>query len=211
MATLAALGKTCARPAIRAALWSQDHFCVRQTQVSWSPKLYFYDHHGKTLAFVREAGFSWSKEVRVFTDPTLSFELLSVKPLPSGRSAASFEIIDSMNHQRVGAIMQLPPARLQRRHWTLLDTEGKEVGAVSKDSLLLAGMRGLFTQLVPQRYTFRIGDREVGEAKHGRRLFSPEMTIDLSRDCNKHLDRRLVTAAILILMTSPLPDLESPV
>ena len=53
MATFAALGKTSAALPITAAVFQQDHFYVRQTRSSWSPRLYFQDDCGKTLAFVR--------------------------------------------------------------------------------------------------------------------------------------------------------------
>ena len=198
MATVAAPGKTCARPLISAALWNQNHFFARRTQ-SWSPKLYFLDEQGNTLAFVRNTLLRWTHEIRVFTDPTLSFELLSIKPISRGNSATTFEVTDPLNHQSVGAIRQMPQGRFQRRYWTVVDAGDEEVAGIAEASWFLAGMR-LATAFVPQTYTFVLADREVGKATQRNKMFSPEIEADLTGDPEKQLDRRLVAAAMIVLM-----------
>jgi hypothetical protein len=196
MATVAAVGKTCARPLISAALWNQNHFFARKTR-SWSPKLYFVDERGNTLAFVR-TWLSWTHEIRVFTDPTLSFELLSIVPV-SGGNSITFEVTDPLNHQKVGAIRRIPQGRFQRRHWAVVDVAGEEVAGIAEASWLLAGMR-LVTAFVPQAYTFMLADREVGKATQSIKMFSPIIEVDLTGDPEKRLDRRLVAAAMIVLM-----------
>jgi hypothetical protein len=199
MATIAALGKASAGPAISAALFQQDCFYVRKSQFSWSPKFYFYDEHGNTLAFVRNATFSWNKQIRVFTDPTLSFELLAIRPLSRRNPGDTFAVIDSVNHKPVGAIRQVHNG-LQRRQWVLMDSDDQEVATVIEDSLLLGGIRRLVTELVPQSYTFTFAGREIGKATQNGSLFTPEMKIDLSSDREKELDRRLVAATVVFLL-----------
>lgn len=200
MATPAALGKTSASPAISAALFQQDCFYARKSHFSWSPRFYFYDEHGNTLAFVRNASFTWSNEIRVFTDPTLSFELLVIRPLSRRSPGESFVVIDSVNHKPVGAIRQLQGNRLQRRQWVLMDPDGQEIATVTEDSLLLGGIRRLVTHGGPQSYTFRLAGHEIGKATQSGGLFSPEMKIDLSGDGGKQLDRRLAAAAVVLLL-----------
>ena len=199
MATIAALGKTSAGPAISAALFQKDCFYARRSRFSWSPKFYFYDEQGNTLAFVRNAIFSWNKEVRIFTDPTLSFELLAIRPLSRRNLGATFAVTDSVNHKRVGAIRQIKPGRLQRQ-WVLINSDDQELATVTEDSLLLGGIRRLVTHGVPQSYTFRLAGHEIGKATQSGGLFSPEMKIDLSGDGGKQLDRRLAAAAVVLLL-----------
>lgn len=206
MATTAALGKASASR-ISAALFRQDRFYARKSRFSWAPKFYFYDEHGQTLAFVRNATFTWERKIRVFSDPGLSFELLTISPLAGRHSAPSFEVIDSVNHERVGTIRPVQVNRLQRRQWRLMDARGQEVGTVTEDSVLLAGLRRLLIELVPQTYTFFLAQREIGKARQNGSLFNSEMEIDLSADCENQLDRRLATAAVVLLLaisTQPL-------
>lgn len=200
MATLAAPEKICAVPAISAALFEQHRLYIRQTRFSWSPRLYFYDEHGKTLAFVRNATFTWNRDIRIFTDPTLSFELLRIRPRHSPGSP-HFEVVDCVNNQCAGAIRFLPAGRLQCRQWSLLDSIGQEVGTVREDSLLLAGMRRILTELVPQSYSFHVAGTVIGNARSSNGLLSPDVMIDVSSDCEKRLDRRLLAAAMVLLVT----------
>ncbi len=199
MATTA-LGKTSVFPAISAALFQQDRFYIRQSHFSRSPRLYFFDEHGQTLAFVRNAGFTWANEIRIFTDPTLSFELLRMKPLRGATERRDILVLDSVNGQAAGLIKRLPSGRLQCQEWSLLDSVGQELGAIKEDSLLLAGIRRFLTELIPQSYTFHLGDSLIGRAARSSTLFTPRTEVNLSGDREKQLDRRLVTAAMVLLM-----------
>lgn len=200
MATPVALGKASAGPAISAALFQQDCFYARKSRLSWSPKFYFYDEQGNTLAFLRNGTFAWNNEIRVFTDPTLSFQLLAIKPAAHSDFTETFEVMDSVNRSRAGAVRQMQSSPLQRRQWVLLDSAEQEVAALTEDSVLLGGIRRLVTELAPQSYTFLMGEREVGWATQNGGLFTPELKIDLSSDGEKRVDRRLVAAAVVLLL-----------
>jgi len=140
MATTPALGTASARTAINAALFQQDRFYARKSRFSWAPKFYFYDEHGNTLGFVRNATLTWNHEIRVFTDPGLSFELLAIRPQAEGIPSLRFEVTDSVNRQPVGAVREVQVSPLQRRQWALLDAVGHEVGTVTENSLVLGGL-----------------------------------------------------------------------
>lgn len=198
MATTAAVGKP--STAISAALFQQNFLYVRKSRFSWAPRFYFYDGHGNTLGFVRNATFAWNKGIRVFSDPTLSFELLSIRPVDTSTPDTRFEITDSVNRSRVGAIRQTQAGPLLRRCWVLMDSADQEIATVTENSLLLGGIRRLITEMAPQSYTFLLGGCEVGRATQNDRFFSPALKIDLSNDPEKRLDRRLVAAAVVLIL-----------
>src|SRR5215510_5093172 len=91
-------------PAIAAAAFQQDFFIVRQKTFSLAPCFYVRDLMGNTLAFLRRKVFSWKDEVRVFTDATQSLELLRIKARKIVDWGAAFDVIDSVNHQKVGTV-----------------------------------------------------------------------------------------------------------
>lgn len=195
MATTAALGKTCAKPAISAALFGQDHFCTRTAR--FSTKLYFHDQAGNTLGFVRNASFAWNKEIRLFTDPGLSFELLTIKPLPGSKD--SFEIADSINHERVGVISLTASKGLEKRQWVLADRSGIEIGDVVENSLICAHLRRKLTDFVSQTYAIRMGDRTVGEIFEKSNISAHHLEVDISADSDRKLDRRLLAGFLVLL------------
>lgn len=199
MATIAAAGKISAAPAINAALFLQDRFRARQTRFSLTPKLYFQDEDGKTLAFVRNLSLHWNRELRVFTDPTLSFELLTITPAAEQPNEKSFEVFDPVNRERVGKIRIPHVSGLQKQEWNLFDGAGAQVGHLQENSVMLAALRRYLSEAIPQAYTFYGEDRIAGHASLMNAIFSPEMEIDLCSDHEKPLDRRLVVAVLVMV------------
>ena len=199
MATSAAAGKISAAPAISAALFQQDHFHARQTRFSLTPKLYFHDQNGKTLAFVRNLSLHWNRGLRVFTDPTLSYELLTIRPATEQTSERSFDVFDPVNHEQAGKIKVPPVSGLQKQEWNLFNGAGEQIGHLQENSAMLAAMRRYLSEALPQTYTFYGEDRIVGHASLMSGIFSPEMEIDVCCGDHTAFDRRLVVAALVIV------------
>lgn len=200
MATIAALGKTCAKPAISAALFDQDHFYTRTAR--FSAKFHFHDKAGNSLAFVRNASFCWNKEIRIFTDPGLSFELLTIKPLASKSSDQVFEIADSINRERVGAIAQRQMNGLAKRQWDLIDSSGLEIGDVEEDSLFRAHIRRVVTDFIPQGYKIRVAERVAGQISEKSSFSFHHLEVDISNDPERILDRRLLAGFVVLLQAA---------
>lgn len=200
MLTTATLGKA-AVPAITAAVFEQDRFFVHHARFPWSSRLYFYDEQGRTLAFVRNTKCEWSKNFRVFTDPTLSFELLAINPVRDREPGRHFDIIDSVNSGIVGRIRHVSAPGLQRQQWELLGPEREDICVIREDSALLGLMRRYLTESVPQSYTFNAAQGAFGSAIRATGLFSPEMEIDLGEDSAKLIDRRLIVAALVLILS----------
>lgn len=200
MSTTATLGKAAAST-ITAAVFEQDHFFVHHARLPWSSKLYFYDEQGRTLAFVRNTKCEWSKDLRVFTDPTLSFELLAIKPVREAGPGSHFKVIDSVNSEVVGKVRHLPVFGLQRQEWELLGPgpARNEVCVIREDSAVLGLMRRYVTESLPQSYTFSVAKGSLGSAVRASGLFSPQMEIELNGDGGKLTDRRLVIAALVLI------------
>lgn len=209
MATIAAPGKISGAPAISAALFQKDHFRARQTRFSLASRLYFYDQEGKTLAFVRNLSLHWNKELRIFTDPGLSFELLTITPTKKDAGEKAFAVFDPVNRESVGRIKIPRAVGLQKQEWTLVDATGLQVGHLQEDSAMLGAMRRYLSDAFPQTYTFYGEDRLAGHASLMNGIFSPEMEIDLRDDDENRLDRRLVVAVLVLVMSGQMQQVKS--
>ena len=187
-------------PAIAAAVFQQDSFVARQKVFSLAPCFYIVDPLGNTLAFLRKKVFTWKDEVRVFTDETQSLELLRIKARKIIEWGAAFDVTDSINHQKVGALKRRGWESVLRKEWIILDALDQEIGRIREDSTSLALIRRFVTALLPQSYTFEVGGEPAGTARQNWNLFAPRMFVDFSRDAAKRLDRRLAVAAVVLLM-----------
>ena len=127
---------------ISAALFQQDQFMARQKIFSLVPSFYFHDQQGNALAFLRKKVFTWRDEIRVFTDENQSMELLQIKARKIIDWGTAFDVTDSINHQRVGALKRRAWKSLIRKEWTIMDANDQEIGRIQEDSVFLASGLG---------------------------------------------------------------------
>jgi uncharacterized protein YxjI len=186
---------------INASVFQQDYFLARRKIFSFAPKLFIWDRTGNTLAFVRQKFFALRDDVRVFTDETQSFELLRIKGRNIIDFGAAFDVTDSLNGLKVGVLKRRGWKSLLRAEWDIMDSLEQEIGKIREDSAMLAAARRLLFRFIPQHFTFEMGGEIIGTARQSWNIFAPTMTVDLTTDPAKRLDRRLVVAAIMLLMS----------
>ena len=194
------VGTTASATPISAAIFQQDRFMARQRIFTLSPQFHFYDLSGNTLAFLRKKVFTWKDEIRIFTDQTQSMELLYIKARKIIDWGTAFDVTDSINHHKVGALKRRAWKSLLRKEWIIMDANDQEVGKIQEDSMFLATVRRYLTNIIPQSYTFELHGHQVGVATQNWNFFAPRMEVDFSGDPGRMLDRRLVAAAIVLLM-----------
>ncbi|HLY91735.1 MAG TPA: hypothetical protein VKQ89_00620 [Candidatus Angelobacter sp.] len=188
------------QPAIAAAIFQQDSFVARQKIFSLAPCFYVQDQFGNALAFLRKKVFTWKDEIRVFTDESQSLELLRIKARKIIDWGTAFDVTDSINSQKVGVLKRRGWKSVLRREWTIMDALDQEIGRIREDSALLAFVRRFIIGLLPQTYTFDLRGQQIGSATQNWNLFAPRMYVDFTADPGKQLDRRLVVAAVVLLM-----------
>ncbi len=184
----------------RAAVFQQDQFFIRQKVFSLAPSFSIHDHLGNALAFLRKKVFTWKDDVRVFTDENQSLEILRIKARKIIDWGTAFDVTDSINNEKVGALKRRGWKSIARKEWLVLDALDQEIGKIREDSLALALVRRFLIALIPQTYSFELGGQEIGTAAQNWNFFVPKMTVDFTRDPGKQMDRRLVVAAVVLLM-----------
>jgi hypothetical protein len=201
MAT-SSVGTAAAKPApgVLAPIFQQDSFFARQKIFTFLPKFYFYDGQGNTLAFLRKKVWTLKDEVRVYTDESQTMELLYIKARKIIDWGTAFDVTDSINHQKVGALKRKLWKSLIRKEWIIMDANDQEIGKIQEDSVFLATIRRYIINLIPQSYTFELGGQQIGIAKQNWNVFAPKMKVDFTGDPGRRFDRRLAAAAIVLLM-----------
>lgn len=194
------LGTAAKTAPISAPVFQQDRFTAQQKIFSLVPQFRFLDSNGNILAFLRKKVFTWRDEIRVYTDETQTMELLYIKARKIIDWGTAFDVIDSINQHKVGALKRRAWKSLLRKEWTILDANDQEIGKFQEDSLFLATVRRYLTNIIPQSYSFEIGGQPVGTVKQNWNFFAPKMEVDFSLDPGKKLDRRLAAAAVVLLM-----------
>lgn len=162
-------------------------------------KFRVFDTSGRLLLFSEQKMFKLREDIRVYADETKTQEVLAIKARQIMDFSAAYDVIDSASGQKVGTLRRKGLASIVRDEWEVLDVNDNVLGKLFEDSMGLALVRRLLTNLVPQNYDMTFGETRVGDYKQNFNPFTYELNLDFSMDTAGQLDRRLGIAAGILL------------
>jgi hypothetical protein len=183
-----------------AAAFNHDRFHARAKVFDISPKFFFYDLQGQKIGFLKQKLFKLKEDIRLYGDETMAQELLTIKARKILDISTAYDVTDSPSQQKVGALKRRGMKSILRDEWIILDAADREIGRIREDSAALALVRRFLTNIIPQKYQFEAGGQLVGTARQRWNPFVLKMDVDVSADTGRTLDRRLVAAAIVLLL-----------
>ncbi len=156
-----------------------------------------FDEQGELCYYVKQKAFKLREEIRVYADEAMKDEVLLIKAKKVIDFSSTYDVIDSKTNQKLGALKRRGVKSIVKDEWIILNSQDAEIGKIKKDSMGLALVRRLLTNLVPQSFDGLIGDMKVLEFKQKFNPFIFKMTINLC--VTDLIDKRVgISAAILL-------------
>jgi hypothetical protein len=162
-------------------------------------KFHIYNAEGRLLGFCKQKAFRLKEDIRVYTDETMSDERLVIKARSAIDFSAAYDVVDSREQRKLGALRRKGFKSMFRDEWQVLDENDQEVGVIREDSAWMALFRRWLSNLIPQ--SFHLRDLEGNELARFRTHFNPfvhRMTVAVYPDCP--LDAMQVLAAGILLV-----------
>lgn len=156
---------------------------------------HIYDPNGGVAFYSKLKAFKLKEDVRVFTGEDMGTEVLSIKARQIIDFGATYDVVDSRTAERLGALRRKGFKSLLRDEWLILDAQDAEVGRITEDSLLLALVRRLLSNLVPQTFVGIVDGQRVFEFRQHFNPFIQKIDLDFGMDAQGLLDRRMGIAA----------------
>jgi len=183
-------------------VFNHDVFHARAKVFDIAPKFMFYDPQGTQIGFLKQKLFKLKEDIRLYTDESMTQELLLIKARSIIDFSAAYDVTDPQTQQKVGALKRKGMKSIIRDEWLILDAADREIGLLQEDSSALALFRRLIDlgSLIPQSFTFSMDGQPIGEAKQNFNPFVRKLNVDMTRDPGRKLDRRLVAAAVVLLL-----------
>jgi len=184
------------------SVFNHDVFHARAKVFDISPKFMFYDSQGTQIGFLKQKLFKLKEDIRLYTDESMTQELLLIKARSIIDFSAAYDVTDPRTQQKVGTLKRKGMKSIIRDEWLILDAADREIGLLQEDSSALALFRRLIDlgSLIPQSFTFSMDGQPIGEAKQNFNPFVRKLNVDMTRDPGRKLDRRLVAAAVVLLL-----------
>ncbi len=159
---------------------------------------------GPRVCFVEQKRFKFKEDIRFYVDEDKRHELLRIKARQRFDPRATYDITDE-SESKIGEIQKVFGASLLRSTYRINDAGGAELATATEKSVPVAlGRRAVnFVPYVenvadwlpiPYHFVIRRGDEIIGESTRHTWKIRDVYTIDMTRDPQRGLDRRLVLA-----------------
>jgi hypothetical protein len=181
-------------------LFSQ--YLLKRQVLALTGKFRLYAPDGSLVMYSQQKMFSLKEDIRVYTDESLSVELLHIRARQIIDFSAAYDVVDSLEGAKIGVLRRKGFRSMLRDEWEVLDPSDQLLGILIEDDMTRALMRrfllGIF---LPQDYDIRTGEQCVADLRQNFNLFRYELNLDFNMDTSRRLDRRLGIAAGILLAT----------
>lgn len=156
-----------------------------------------YDDQERLALFVNQKGFKLKEDIRVYTDSSKQTEVMRIAARKVVDFASAYDVFDSATGQRLAVLKRKGWKSVLRDEWSVCGPDEAEVGTLIEDSMVLAVIRRLVTNLVPQNYDLLIGGERHVDFKQNFNPFTYHLNIVIER--RDVLDPRVALAAAVLL------------
>lgn len=148
------------------------------------------------LLFVKQKAFKLKESITIYADDSRSEELMRINARSIIDFGASYDVDDAKTGQRIGTLRRKGLKSILRDSWLILDASENEIGTIQEDSMVLAMVRRLLSNLVPQAFSVTVNGQTAAQFKQTFNPFVPQIEITFGQSS---LDRRLGLAAAVLL------------
>jgi uncharacterized protein YxjI len=160
---------------------------------------HIYDPSGNVAFYSKQKAFKLKEDIRVYTGEDMKTEVLTILARQIIDFSAAYDVFDPINNIKVGALKRKGMKSILKDEWIIMDAENREIGLIQEDSALLAFVRRVLTNLVPQDFQGTVNGKPVCFFKQNFNPFVLKIKLDYSMDTYGLLDRRLGIAAAILL------------
>jgi uncharacterized protein YxjI len=185
------------RPKLHPAFAQQTYLFRRQVFKLFGAAFHAYDPQGNLIFYSKQKAFKLREDIRIYSDETMSQELLTINTPQILDLGATYNIQDATTGEFVGSVRRKFLKSIVCDEWHVFSADGRQVGTLV-EKYLIAAIISRLIELVPQTYT--ISDQAGMQAAQVQQHFNPfilKYTMTVSPQPN--IDRRLLVACGILL------------
>ena len=153
---------------------------------------------GELVFYSKQKAFKLREDIRLYNDENMTEEILLIQARNIIDFAAAYDVIDSVNGQKVGALRRKGWESMFRDQWMIMDADDNEVGIIMEDSGLMAFLRRFLSNLIPQEFYAEVTGERVCNYKQHFNPFVYKLDVNLTTEANA-FDRIICLAGGILL------------
>ncbi|BCG58470.1 hypothetical protein PUR_18950 [Paenibacillus sp. URB8-2] len=179
--------------------FNHSEYTIRKKVLSiLGAKVHIYDSAERLVLYSQLKAFKLKEDISIYTDESMSTELLRIKARHMIDLSATYDVTDSETGELVGALRRRGLKSILKDEWIILGPGDSEIGVIKEENTFLALLRRLIP-FIPQTYLLEADERECGRFHRNFNPFVTKILADFSDDARGRLDRRLGMAAGILL------------
>lgn len=180
--------------------YTDSHYVVKHKLFSLiHVKLFVLDSQEKLVMCVTKKAFKFREDIRLFADEKETQPVLNIRARQVIDFGATYDMIDPVTQQRIGALRRNGLRSMLRDQWVFLNYDDQPVGIIEEDSWLLAIVRRFLFNLVPQKYHATFNDRPVARFVRHISLLRSALSIHIEPGTADVIDPRALLATGIML------------
>lgn len=183
--------------------FAHDTYTVRKKIFNFlSTGFHIYGPNGELAMYSKMKGFKLKEDIRLYTDESLSTEVLTIASDRVIDFSAAYMVKDAATGESVGALKRSGMKSILRDEWLVFNADGVQLGKILEDSMLKAIVRrfvDFLSMFMPQKYHVEVNGQTICTMQQNFNPFVMKLTVDFTPDKANQLDPRLGLAAAVLL------------
>ncbi|MFN0059885.1 MAG: hypothetical protein ACKVX7_15610 [Planctomycetota bacterium] len=176
-----------------------EHLIRRKVFNFLGPVFHIYDSSGIVVLYCRQKVFKLKEDIRIYSDDTMREERLLIKARQIVDFSAAYDVVDSRSSKKLGALRRKGFRSLLRDSWEFLDAHDRPIAKLEEDSMTKATLRRFLSNLIPQTFHAKAGDKVLVTYRQFFNPFVFKMVVRAAPDAEQVIDPNFALAAGILL------------
>lgn len=182
--------------------FTENKFLIRRKVMTiGGAKYHIYNEAGGLMFYCKQKAFKLKEDIRLYTNEAMTEEVLIMSARSVIDFSATYDVFDSVEGVKVGALQRKGMKSMFKDEWLVLDPDDNQIGVIQEDSAGLAFIRRFLTNIIPQNFDMIMNGKKVVDIQQAFNPFIYKLNIDYTFDTENIVDRRLGIAAGILIST----------
>lgn len=179
--------------------FSERSYTIRRKVMTiGGAKYHIYNSAGQLMLYCKQKAFKLKEDIRLYSGEDMTEELLSLQARSVIDFSATYDVIDSKEGIKVGALQRKGMKSILKDEWLVLDAYDNQIGIIQEDSMGMALIRRFLVNIIPQNFDLLVNGIKAVDIKQQFNLFVYKLDVDFLTDT---IDPRLGLCASLLIAT----------
>jgi len=180
-------------------------YTVRRKVFSFlGQKFHIYDDTGALIGYSKQKAFKLKEDIRIYTDDTMTTELLSIKARSVIDFSATYDVFDpTAGGAPLGSFRRKGWAStFFRDQWQVFSPQDQEIAQLDEDSGSMGFLRRyvpLVGIISPQAFHLTVGGQVVATMHTNRNPFVYKLSVNFTPQLSQVFDPRMALAGSILI------------